>query len=202
MGLSRELLYVLVLKSQICKWMMQNKLLSWMKMVRCENVGLVVRMLAKCCKDIIFAMADVLTLTVTFVRPRFWNYFWRTIVFMCVFVLMYLVIVFCAAYGRIKLMVMMIVECQWKCRCGRQTNANHCWRWALKAVSTHTWYVLVTCSVLLDTFLWSPYVIGQTIIFLPCDFYLASFFFSSPNLSGRRLDVYHTSTHGVALVRI
>jgi len=28
------------------------------------------------------------------------------------------------------------------------------------------------------------------------------FFFSSPNLSGRRVDVYHTSTHGVALVRI
>ena len=27
-------------------------------------------------------------------------------------------------------------------------------------------------------------------------------FFPSPNLSGRRLDVYHTSTHGVALVRI
>jgi len=27
-------------------------------------------------------------------------------------------------------------------------------------------------------------------------------FYSSPNLSGRRLDVYHTSTHGVALVRI
>jgi len=29
-----------------------------------------------------------------------------------------------------------------------------------------------------------------------------SIFFSSPNLSGRKLDVYHTSTHGVALVRI
>jgi len=28
------------------------------------------------------------------------------------------------------------------------------------------------------------------------------FFFSSPNLSGHRLDIYHTSTHGVALVRI
>ena len=28
------------------------------------------------------------------------------------------------------------------------------------------------------------------------------FFFSSPNLSGRTLDVYHTSTHGVALVQI
>jgi len=52
--------------------------------------------------------------------------------------------------------------------------------------------------------LWSPYVIGQTIIFLPCDFYLSSSssFFPSPNLSGRRLDVYHTSTHGVALVQI
>jgi len=35
-------------------------------------------------------------------------------------------------------------------------------------------------------------------------FYLlsSSSFFSSPNLSGHRLDVYHTSTHGVALVRI
>jgi len=31
-----------------------------------------------------------------------------------------------------------------------------------------------------------------------------SFFvlFSSPNLSGRRVDVYYTSAHGVALVRI
>ena len=56
------------------------------------------------------------------------------------------------------------------------------------------------------TYLWSPYGIGQTIIFLPCSFsfFLSSsfFFYSSPNLSGRRLDVYHTSTHGVALLRI
>ena len=45
--------------------------------------------------------------------------------------------------------------------------------------------------------------IGQAIIFLPCGFFLLlAFFFSSPNLSGRRVDVYHTSTHGVALVRI
>ena len=29
-----------------------------------------------------------------------------------------------------------------------------------------------------------------------------SSFFFSPNLSGRRLDVYHTLAHGVALVRI
>ena len=39
-------------------------------------------------------------------------------------------------------------------------------------------------------FLCRPYVIGQAIIFLPCGFYLSffyllSFFFSSPNLSGR-----------------
>ena len=50
-------------------------------------------------------------------------------------------------------------------------------------------------------------VIGQAIIFLPCGFFLLSsiylsFFFSSPNLSGHRLDVYHTLTRGVALVRI
>jgi len=29
---------------------------------------------------------------------------------------------------------------------------------------------------------------------------VSSSFFSLPNLSGRRLDVYHTSIHGVALV--
>jgi len=29
-----------------------------------------------------------------------------------------------------------------------------------------------------------------------------SSFFSLPNFSGRRLDVYHTYTHGVALVQI
>ena len=32
--------------------------------------------------------------------------------------------------------------------------------------------------------------------------FLLSFFFSSPNLSRHRLDAYHTSTHGVVLVRI
>ena len=42
-------------------------------------------------------------------------------------------------------------------------------------------------------------------MFLPCDFYRLSIvylFFSSPNLSSHRLDLYHTSTHGMALVRI
>ena len=52
-------------------------------------------------------------------------------------------------------------------------------------------------------FLWSPYGIEQTIIFSSCRlFYLSSSFFSSPNLSRCRLDVCHTSTNGVALVRI
>ena len=32
--------------------------------------------------------------------------------------------------------------------------------------------------------------------------FLLSFFFCSPNLSHHRLDVCHTSTHGVALVQI
>ena len=53
-------------------------------------------------------------------------------------------------------------------------------------------------------YLWPPYVIGGPLYFCPVVsffFFLLSFF-SSPNLSGRRLDVYHTSTHGVALVRI
>jgi len=35
---------------------------------------------------------------------------------------------------------------------------------------------------------------------LPCGFFYL--LFSSPNLSRHRLDVYHTCTHGVALVRI
>ena len=48
--------------------------------------------------------------------------------------------------------------------------------------------------------LWSPYGIGQTAIFSSCRlFFLSSFFFffSSPNVSRRRSDVYHTSTYGV-----
>jgi len=50
--------------------------------------------------------------------------------------------------------------------------------------------------------LWSPYVIGQTIIFSCCGLFFFLLFFSSPNLSGQRLDVYHTFAHDVALVQI
>ena len=53
--------------------------------------------------------------------------------------------------------------------------------------------------------LWPPCVADADIIFFSCGFCLLSSsfsLFSSPNLSGRGLYVYHTSTHGVALVRI
>jgi len=43
------------------------------------------------------------------------------------------------------------------------------------------------------------YIFTLTLWFLSSFFYLLFF---SPNLSGGKLDVYHTSTHGVALVRI
>jgi len=38
------------------------------------------------------------------------------------------------------------------------------------------------------------------ILFLLLSSFFLSSFFSSPNLSSRRLDVYHTSAHGVLLV--
>jgi len=69
----------------------------------------------------------------------------------------------------------------------------------------HTPAILLVVKTRSFTSYGLPYGIGQAIIFSCCGFCLLSIyqsFFSSPNLSGRRLDVYHTSTHGVALVRI
>jgi len=52
------------------------------------------------------------------------------------------------------------------------------------------------------SFLWSPYVIGQTVIFLPCDFYLLSSFSSFfPRLISAVGD-WMSTIHGVALMRI
>ena len=49
--------------------------------------------------------------------------------------------------------------------------------------------------------LWSPHVIGQTIYIFIMSFVLSFLFlFSSPNLIGQKLDVCHTSTHGVVLI--
>jgi len=44
------------------------------------------------------------------------------------------------------------------------------------------------------------YIFALWLILLLSSIFLV--FLSSPNLSGRRVDVCHTSTHGVALVRI
>jgi len=83
-------------------------------------------------------------------------------------------------------------------------NVTLYWQWSI-----YFWIVPnsgtsgLNTSVLLlwKTFLWPPCVIGQAIYIFILWFLLLSFF-SSPNLSGWRLDVYHTSTHGVALVHI
>jgi len=68
-----------------------------------------------------------------------------------------------------------------------------------------TWYpgyVAVLLRLCCCFMVGSPYVIGQTIyiFILFLSFFFLSFFISSPNLSGRTLNVCHTSTHGVALV--
>jgi len=58
---------------------------------------------------------------------------------------------------------------------------------------------------LLTHLLWPPWVADADIIFCPViSIFLLLLLFFSPNLSGRRLYVYHrpTSTHGVTLVRI
>jgi len=60
----------------------------------------------------------------------------------------------------------------------------------------------ITLPSIAFALLWPPCVADADILFLPCGFYLPIFFYSSPNLGGRSLDVYHTSTHDVALVRI
>ena len=63
------------------------------------------------------------------------------------------------------------------------------------------YYVLQFIFVIYVAFYGRHMEYGRPLYFCPVVsvFFL---FYSSPNLSGRRLDVYHTSTHGVALVRI
>jgi len=73
--------------------------------------------------------------------------------------------------------------------CGHYTQGGH----------NECLLVLISDENVFLGILWSPYGIGQTIIFSCCSLF---FFFPSPKLNRRRWDVYHTSTHGVALVRI
>jgi len=62
---------------------------------------------------------------------------------------------------------------------------------------------ITTLSTVSLRLLWPPYGIGQATVFCPVvsSFFYLSFryLFSSPNLNRRRLDVYHTSSHGVAV---
>jgi len=71
-------------------------------------------------------------------------------------------------------------------------------RWALANI-----LIIVIVIIYYYYYLWPPCITGCGHIYfhplVPSSFF---FFISSPNLSGQTLDVYHTSTHGVALVRI
>jgi len=80
-------------------------------------------------------------------------------------------------------------------------EARSLWLWLQVGRNRPCTLVAMTVSPLAGLFMAALWNRGA-IIFLPCNFFLPFFFFSSPNLSGHRLDVYHTSTHGVALVRI
>jgi len=63
-------------------------------------------------------------------------------------------------------------------------------------------YIFILWFLLLFS-LWPPCVADADIIFLSNVLFLSFFLlFSSPNLSGRRMHVYHTSTHDVVLVRV
>jgi len=70
--------------------------------------------------------------------------------------------------------------------------------WPLTGRTVQTDIAMYTVSQNDPPLLWPFCAADAGIIFLSCFFFL----FSSPNLSGRRLDVCHTCTHGVALVRI
>jgi len=57
----------------------------------------------------------------------------------------------------------------------------------------------LTLIIFFPVYLWPSCAADADIIFLCCSLFCL---FSLPNLSRRRLDVYHTSTHDVALMRI
>jgi len=78
-----------------------------------------------------------------------------------------------------------------------------CWHYHRSGARCR-WFACSRVDATATPLLWPPYGIGQAIVFLSRGFFLLSllscYLFSSPNLSGRRLDVYHTPD--VALVRI
>jgi len=75
----------------------------------------------------------------------------------------------------------------------------HCVRWGPSSPSQFSAHIC--CGQMAA---WTKMSLGMELGLGPGDFVLEFYlsFFSSPNLRRRRLDVYHTSTHGVILVRI
>jgi len=74
-------------------------------------------------------------------------------------------------------------ESVWDCVCVR-THWTRVLKWM---------FIMVTLCNRADHYIFALWFLS---------FYRLLSFYSSPNLSGRRWDVYHTLTHGVALVRI
>ena len=81
-------------------------------------------------------------------------------------------------------------------------KTRHCWSKRCQ-IFTHSVVTVSYVGSLMTALLWPPYVIGGGALYFCAVVCSSSFFllFSSPNLSRHRLDVCHTSTHGVALVR-
>jgi len=92
------------------------------------------------------------------------------------------------------------LRCQWDVDSGGSKEACIRWESTLAQPGEYDWTVHVQLRCGLVMVAWcnraDHYIFAMRFL----SFFLS--FFSSPNLSGQRLDVYHTSTHGVALVRI
>ena len=95
-----------------------------------------------------------------------------------------------------------------RCGCGTGYHGEE-WplasRWANEQAQCYANGNWQRISNVISCYIWPPCVADADIIFCPTatvySFFL-SFLLSSPTLSRRRLDIYHTSTHGVALVGI
>ena len=75
---------------------------------------------------------------------------------------------------------------------------SSCYSFAIYSLAIYL-FCMSVCPTFIMAALCGHYIFALWFLFILLSFF---FFFSSPNLSRRRLDVYHTSTHGVALVRI
>ena len=89
-------------------------------------------------------------------------------------------------------------QAQWNAKIKELDRIEEARKNAEKKSGEFSLIFLMDCFVLLRNISF----IAMYLLWPPCNFCLLLFFNSSPNLNGRKLDVYHTSTHGVALLRI